>query len=104
MGGVWGGGERRKKKRAKNPLLSTFGEERTTLHLRQCWKAAELRIAVRPSANSFINLCPSLPSCIMEIVLNHTGAVKLNSKMSEQDLECLGYWMLHDCKRYTSHV
>lgn len=84
-----------KKKNLKNKgYTAPFGTlkgERTTLPLRQSWKAAEQhwwRIVVWPSAISIICFCPSLLSCITEIILNYTGVLRLNSKLSK-GLGCL---------------
>lgn len=95
--------EKDTEKRDDTPPFSTLKGERTTLPLRQCWKSAEQhrwRIALWPSANSFICLCLSVPSCTAEIITDHRRAVKLNSVMPE----LLGHRMLHDCERYDPHL
>lgn len=95
--------EKDTEKRDDMPPFSTLEGKRTTLPLRQCWKSAEQhrwRIALWPSANSFICLCLSLPSCTAEIITDHRRALKLNSVVPA----LLGHRMLHDCERYDPHL
>lgn len=98
------------KKNLKNKgYIAPFGTlkgERTTLPLRQRCKAVEQhcwKIVVWPSAISITCFCPSLLSCITEIILKYTGVLRLNSKMSK-DLGCLKQQMPHNYERYAPHL